>query len=130
MSHVLDHVFHVLSPVGATNQGIEFGANFHLTGSGHFVVVHFYWNAQGFQSQTHGRTQVLSRIHRGNWEVAAFNEWTVACVLTIVAFATRPSGFFRMDFVAGALHGGFPLDAVKNEEFWFWAKVSGVTDAR
>jgi hypothetical protein len=76
-----------------------------------------------------GRAQILAGIHGRNWKVAAFHKRAVAGVLAVVRFAAAPSCFFRMDFVAGALHGGFPLDAVKHEKFRLGAEECGVAHA-
>ena len=50
----------------------------------------------------------------------------------VAAFVLRvrfPSGFFRVNLREGAGHVRFPLDRIKNEEFWFWTEVSNVADA-
>ena len=54
VGHILHAVFKDLVPVSTFGQGVEQGADFALSGGGHFVVMHFDADAHFFQSQTHG----------------------------------------------------------------------------
>src|SRR5476649_2205683 len=128
--HVPDHVFQVLRPVGALDQGRELGADFILASASNFMVVHFDWNAQRFQDQTHFRTHVLEAVYWWHWEIAAFDRRTVAAVAAFDVLAGRPGTFVRTDLDETARHVDFPANAVEDEEFWLRAEVGGIAHAR
>ena len=92
------------------------------------MVMHFDWNAQGFQNQAHFRTHILEAIDWRHWEVTAFDCWTVTCVTAFQIFACGPRSFVRIDLHEAARHINFPANAVENEEFWFWTKVSCIAN--
>ena len=94
-----------------------------------FGVVDFDFDADFFQDIHHGGAQVLSGINRGDGGVAAFDDGTVAGVLTVQMQAAGPCAAFGGDFVAGFVHVGFKFDAVENEEFGFGAEEGGIADA-
>ena len=127
--HIVDHVFLQLNPVSTLDQGAELGAQFHLTGVGHFVVMHFDGDAQGLKDQAHLRAHVLEAVNRRHGEIAALDSGTVAGVAMLVFFASVPGGFFRADLDETAGHVVLPAYAVENEEFWLRTKVGGVTKA-
>ncbi|VXB37347.1 conserved hypothetical protein [Massilia sp. 9I] len=129
VGHVPDHVLQVLGPVGALDQGREFGAEFILAGAGHFVVVHFDRDAHRFEDQRHFRTHVLEAVDRRDREVAALDGRTVAAVAAFDFLVGRPGCFLRVDLDEAARHVDLPADRVEDEEFRFRAEVGGVAQA-
>ena len=128
--NVMHHVLGDLRPVGALDQRAELGANFALTGSRHFVVMHFDRNAERFERQTHRRTDVVQAVDRRNREVAALDRRTVArAAVAFVLLTGSPGRFVRIDLEVAARHVDRPFDAVENEELGFRAKEGGVADA-
>src|ERR1051325_3842951 len=59
MSGIQYNVLEDLSPVGALRQAGEFGADFTLTGSRYFMVMHFDRHTHAFECNTHGGADVL-----------------------------------------------------------------------
>jgi hypothetical protein len=90
----VDHVLLQLQPVGALDQRAELGADFHLAGVGHLVVVHLDRDAQRFEDQAHLGAQVLAAVHRGHREVATLDGRAEAAVAVFVFLARVPGGFF------------------------------------
>jgi hypothetical protein len=130
MSDVVDHVLEHLRPVGALDQRAEQGADLALARRGDFVVVHFDRDADRFERQDHRRADVVQAVDRRHREVAALDPWTVTgSTLTFGFFATRPGGFLRKDFQGAAGHVDAPGHRIKDEEFGFRSKISGVTNA-
>ena len=130
VSHVQHTVLQNLSLVGAANQRIELGTDFVLTRGSHFVVVHFDFNTAGFHGITHGRTDIVEAINRGNREVTTLNTRTVTGVATFDLGVRRPGRFFREDLHEGTRHVGLPFDRIKNKEFRFRTKEGGVANTR
>ncbi|MNT04833.1 hypothetical protein D3C72_1394260 [compost metagenome] len=128
--HVPHHVFQVLRPVGALDQGRELGADFILAGAGDFVMMYLNRDAQRFQNQAHFRTHVLEAVHWWHREVAALDGRTVAAVAAFDVLAGRPRTFVRTDLDEAARHVDLPAHAVEDEEFWLRAEVGGVAHAR
>ncbi|MDH6595247.1 hypothetical protein M2165_005136 [Variovorax sp. TBS-050B] len=128
--HVVDHVLLQLDPVGTLDQRAELGAEFHLAGVGHFMVMHFDRDAERFEHQAHFRAHVLEAVDRGHREVAALDCRTVAGVAVLVFLVAVPGGFFRFDLHEAARHVVLPAHAVEHEEFGFRTEVGGVAQAR
>ena len=76
--HVVYAVLQGLNFVSLFHQGVELHADFVLAGSCHFVVVNFNDLAHFFQRVAHGGTDFVVVVERRNWEVAAFDAWTVS----------------------------------------------------
>ncbi len=92
VGHVLDHVLLQLQPVGALHQRAELGADLHLAGAGHFVVMHFDRDAQLLEHQAHLGAHVLEAVDRRHREVAALDGGPVAasCRARIPCRCSRP----------------------------------------
>ncbi len=129
MGHVLHHVLQGLGPVGAAGQGVEHGADFALAGGRHFVVEHFDRDADLFEGQHHGGTDVLQGIDRRNREVAALDAGTVAGVAGFGLLLGGPGGFFGTQGHVATGHVGMPGHGIENEEFGLGTEVGGVADA-
>src|SRR4051812_5554253 len=84
---VVDGVLEVLNFVSLFDQRIRIHTDLALTSSRDFVVVHFHFHAQLFERQAHGRTKVLKRIDRWNWEVTALHARTMSFVTVLVVFS-------------------------------------------
>src|SRR5690606_35347375 len=108
---------------------IETHADFVLTGVGHFVVVNFYVQTDGFQGITHGRTDIVVAVYRRNREVTAFHARTVAHVAAFHHSFSVPGSFRRIDFAEGTGHIRAPAHVIKHEEFRLRTKECGVTQA-
>ena len=129
MGYVVHHVFENLRPIGALDQRAEHGANFALTGSRHFVVMHFNRNANGFQGEHHGRADIVQAIDWRNREITAFYRRTVTrTAATFNLLARTPCGFLGMDLEVAAGHIDAPLNGVENEEFRLRPEIGGITD--
>ena len=122
---VLEH----LRPVGTLGQARELGADLALAGGRHFVVMHFDRDADLFQRDAHGGTDVVQAVDRRDREVAALDGRTVAEVAAFELVAGGPGRFLGEDLAVRARHVDFPLDAVEDEEFGFRTEVGGVADA-
>src|SRR5690606_14392156 len=127
VSHVVDNVLQHLHFVRFLNQGVETHADFVLTGVGHFVVVNFYVQTNGFQGVTHGRTDVVVAVNRRHREVTAVHARTVAHVAAFHHRFSVPGCFRRVDFAEGTGHIRAPAHVVKHEEFRLRTKECGVT---
>ena len=99
-----------------------------LTGGGHFVVLGFDVDAQGFQGQHHLSPQILEFVHGGYREVTFFVAGFVAQVGALFA-AGVPDAFHGVDFVEGAVAAGFEADIVEDEEFGFRSDEGSVAEA-
>ena len=92
--HVPDRVLHDLQPVGALHKRGKTRADFTLTGSTHFVVVHFTGNPLLFKQRHHFGANVGERINRRNREVTALKRSAVAKVTAFVFNLACPRTFF------------------------------------
>ncbi len=128
VGHVVDHVLQHLYFVSLQGEGVEAGGDLVLTGSGHFVVVSLNDLAHLFQHQTHGGADILGGVDRGNREVTALHERTVAFVAVLVVGTGVPGGFFGFDLHEAVTHGVREGDVVEHEEFRLWPEQHGVGD--
>ena len=126
---VMHHILQALIPVGALDEGLEFGADFTLPCVGHFMVVHFHFHANILECSTHRRTDVLQLVNGWDRKVTTFYGRAMAEIATLKFSVGRPCGFFRINFAGTARHIVRPLDGIENEEFRFRAEVSSVAQA-
>eukprot|EP00042_Codosiga_hollandica_P061003 m.922406 g.922406 ORF g.922406 m.922406 type:complete len:463 (+) comp98226_c0_seq1:811-2199(+) len=129
MGDVDDDVLLQLQPVSALNQRAELGADFHLAGVRHFVVMHFDRNAALLKDQAHLRAHVLAAVDRGHGEVAALDGGAVAAVAVLVFLGRVPGAFFGLDLEERAGHFIAPAHAVEDEELRLRTEESGVAQA-
>uniref|UniRef100_A0A0N4ZEB3 NAD-specific glutamate dehydrogenase n=1 Tax=Parastrongyloides trichosuri TaxID=131310 RepID=A0A0N4ZEB3_PARTI len=128
--HVLDDVLHAQQFVGLLHQGAELGADLALAGGGHFVVLHFHFDADLFQGLAHFSAKVVQGVGRRNGEVAALHARTVTAVGAVVLGAAVPCRFFRIDLEEGVAHFIGEADRIEDEEFRLRAEERGFGDAR
>jgi len=126
---VLDDVLHAQQFVGLLHQGAELGADLALAGSGHFVVLHFHFDADLFQGLAHFRAQVVQRVGRRHGEIPALHRRTVAAVGAVVLVTGAPRGFFGIDLEEGVAHVVGEADRVEDEELRLRAEEGLLGDA-
>jgi hypothetical protein len=129
VGHVVDHVLLQLHPVGALDQRAELGADLHLAGVGHLVVVHLDRDAQAFEDQAHLRAHVLEAVDRRHREVAALDGGTVPllpCSYSLPVFQAASSESILTKQPDMSLR---PAHAVEDEELGLRTEVGGVAQA-
>ena len=127
--NVVHHVFQDLHFVGLAHQRVEFRANFTLAGGCHLVVMHLGFYAHVFDSQAHGRTDVMQRIDRRDGKVAALYARSMADVAVLVVCRRVPGAFLRVDLVERTSACRRPTNVVEDEELVLRTEVSCVRNA-
>ena len=86
MGDIVYHILKYLSPVGTLYQTAILGADFALPSSRNLMMMHLYLNSHFFQCETHGRANIMQRIHRRNWEITTLYRRTMAGIAAFVLF--------------------------------------------
>src|SRR5690606_30741324 len=128
MGDVVHAVLQDLNFVGFFHQGVATHTDLALAGSGHFVVVHFNHQAHGFHGVTHGTTDFVQGVDRGNREITALDAGTVTGVGVVEILMGNPGGFFGVNGVHGTVDVGAPFHGVEDEELGLRTKHGGVGD--
>ena len=126
---VVDHVLHLLQPVGALHQRREAGADLALAGVRDLVVVDLDLDAHLVEREAHRGADVLQRVDRRHRKVAALHRRAVAHVAALELLGGRPGGLGREHLAVAARHVDRPLDRVEDEELGLGAEVGDVAKA-
>ena len=129
IGYVVHAVLQGLNFVSLGHQGVELHADFVLTGSGHFVVVHFDDQAHLFHGVAHGGTDFVVVVARRNREVTALDGRAVALVAAFDIAVGHPGALPGVDLEHRAGDVGLELHFVEDEELGLRAYEYGVTNA-
>ena len=126
MGHIPDRVLQNLHPVSAFHQAVELGTDFVLAHRAHFVMMHFALDALLLHCEHHGVPNILQRVRRRHWKIAAFYRGTVTHVAALVLLPGGPRRFLGFDLAETTGHVHIPGHRVENEEFGLGTEIRGV----
>ncbi len=126
----MNHVLQALRFVALAHQSVELDPDLGLAGGGHFVMMYFGDQPHLFHAQTHGRANILLRIHRWHREIAALESGAMAEVAALVNPFGVPAGFGGIDLIETAADVRAPANVVEDEEFVFRPEERRVADTR
>ena len=129
VGHVLDDVLLQQRPVGTFHQSRELGADFTLASTCYFVVVHFNWNAHGFEDLAHLVAHVDGAVHWGDREVATLGAWTVSAVAAFQLGSAVPRCFVFVDLIEAVAGLIAPTNFVEQEKLWLRTEIGHITQA-
>ena len=129
VSHVVDHVLHLLDLVGLLDQGVELDPDLVLAGVGHLVVVHLDALADRLQGVTHGTANIVEAVHRWHREVATLDPRPVGQVAPLDMTIGSPGPLLGGDLVHRPFGVGLPVHLIEDEELGLRTKEGGVAHA-